>query len=205
MGILESRKGLIWGPFCPVYGVGAVVLILILEYVKPKKNIKLFLYGVFIGAFVEYLLSYMLEAIYGTRFWDYKYTNSDINGRICTLYSLFWGFLAIIIMKLVKPQMDKLIEKIPDKIRRNTAIILFTFLLIDTLVTVWAVHTYETRAMKQYYGEEIIVEESDNFIISLKNKIENQYFTNERMKNTFPNLRTKDKDGKELWVRDIIK
>lgn len=66
-GVLESRKGLIWGPFCPVYGVGASLLILLLNRFKDSK-IKLLIYGGIMGDVIEYLMSYGLEAIYSTRF-----------------------------------------------------------------------------------------------------------------------------------------
>lgn len=203
-GILESRKGLIWGPFCPVYGVGAIVLILLLNHVDQKNYFKLFIYGFLIGAVSEYIMSYMLEAFYGIRFWDYTYTGKDINGRICTIYSVFWGFLAILLMKVIKPLIDKLINKIPKKIGKILEIGITIFLIIDVLVTIWAIHTYETRALKNYYHEEITIEEDANWLIQLKNKIENEYFTNDFMKKTFPNLRTKDKEGNELWIREII-
>lgn len=203
-GILESRKGLIWGPFCPVYGVGAVVLILLLNHVDQKNYFKLFIYGFLIGAVSEYIMSYMLEAFYGIRFWDYTYTGKDINGRICTIYSVFWGFLAILLMKVIKPLIDKLINKIPKKIGKILEIGITIFLIIDVLVTIWAIHTYETRALKNYYHEEITIEEDANWLIQLKNKIENEYFTNDFMKKTFPNLRTKDKEENELWIREII-
>ena len=203
-GILESRKGLIWGPFCPVYGVGAVVLILLLNHVDQKNYFKLFIYGFLIGAASEYIMSYVLEAFYGIRFWDYTYTGKDINGRICTIYSVFWGFLAILLMKGIKPHIDKLISKIPKKIGKILEIGVSIFLVIDVLVTIWAIHTYETRALKNYYHEEITIEEDANWFIQLKNKIENEYFTNDFMKKTFPNLRTKDKEGNELWIREII-
>ena len=203
-GILESRKGLIWGPFCPVYGVGAVVLILLLNHVDQKNYFKLFIYGFLIGAVSEYIMSYMLEAFYGIRFWDYTYTGKDINGRICTIYSVFWGFLAILLMKVIKPLIDKLINKIPKKIGKILEIGITIFLIIDVLVTIWAIHTYEIRALKNYYHEEITIEEDANWLIQLKNKIENEYFTNDFMKKTFPNLRTKDKEGNELWIREII-
>lgn len=203
-GILESRKGLIWGPFCPVYGVGAVILILLLNHVDQKNYFKLFIYGFLIGAVSEYIMSYMLEAFYGIRFWDYTYTGKDINGRICTIYSVFWGFLAILLMKVIKPLIDKLINKIPKKIGKILEIGITIFLIIDVLVTIWAIHTYETRALKNYYHEEITIEEDANWLIQLKNKIENEYFTNDFMKKTFPNLRTKDKEGNELWIREII-
>lgn len=202
-GVIESRKGLIWGPFCPVYGVGATVLILLLQNVDQKNYFKLFIYGFLIGAAIEYLLSYGLEAIYGTRFWDYTYRGTDINGRICMLYSWFWGILAILLMKVIKPNMDKLIEKIPTKIHATGEILLFIFLVVDAMVTIWGINTYQERVIKQYYHEQTQIEQSENWLTSIKNKIENEYFTNERMKKTFPNLRTKDREGSEIWLRDI--
>lgn len=200
MGVWESRKGLLWGPFCPVYGVGAIFLILLLNHVDQKNYFKLFFYGALIGAAVEYVLSYGLEAIYGARFWDYSYTKIHINGRICVSFSIFWGILAIVLMKFVKPFIDQLIDRINLKMKASTETGIFFFLVVDALVTVWAINIYETRAVKQYYQEEM---QYSN--ISWIRKIEEEYFTNERMQKTFPNLRTKDREGNQFFVRDLIK
>lgn len=198
-GILESRKGLIWGPFCPVYGVGATTLIILLNHVDQKSYLRLFLYGVLIGSAVEYLLSYGLEAIFGTRFWDYTYTGNDINGRICVAYSFFWGILAVLLMKVVKPILDNIINKTNLKIRTPIEIGLFLFLIVDALMTIWAINTYETRVISEYYGEPV---EYPN-ILWMK-KVEEEYFTNERMQKIFPNLRTKDREYNQAFVRDLI-
>lgn len=200
MGVWESRKGLLWGPFCPVYGVGAIFLIFLLNHVDQKNYFKLFFYGALIGAAVEYILSYGLEAIYGARFWDYSYTKVHINGRICVSFSISWGILSIVLMKFIKPLIDKLINKINMKIKASTEIAIFLFLVVDALVTVWAINIYETRAVKQHYQEEM---QYSN--ISWIKKIEEEYFTNERMQKTFPNLRTKDREGNQFFVRDLIK
>lgn len=200
MGVLESRKGLIWGPFCPVYGVGATILILILNQVDRKDYIRLFIYGVFIGSIVEYILSYGLEAIYGARFWDYAYTNNDINGRICITYSFFWGVLAVLLIRFVKPFIDKIIDKIYSKIKISVEVIFLIFLITDALVTVWAVNVYETRVVKEYYGETF---EYSN--ISIIKNIEKNYFSNERIQKIFPNLRTINREGDQVFVRDLLK
>lgn len=199
MGVLESRKGLIWGPFCPIYGVGATILILILNQVDRKDYIRLFIYGVFIGSIVEYVLSYGLEAIYGARFWDYAYTNNDINGRICITYSFFWGVLAVLLIRFVKPFIDKVIDKIYSKIKISVEVIFLIFLIADALVTVWAVNVYETRVVKEYYGETF---EYSNIPI-IKN-IEKNYFSNERIQKIFPNLRTTNREGDQVFVRDLL-
>ena len=191
-GVLESRKGLIWGPFCPVYGVGATILIIILAKYN-KKPIKLFIAGSIIGNIIEYSLSYILEAMYGARFWDYSYLNWNLNGRICITYSIFWGILAIILIKIVKPIVDKIINKIPNNKKINTAIIIL--ILIDSVATVWAVTTYQDRIIKDKIRNE------KSKIIQY---IEDTLFSNDKMKKTFPNLRYIDESGKEHYIRDII-
>lgn len=199
-GTIESRKGLIWGPFCPVYGIGAIMLIFMLNHLNQKNYFKLFFYGLLIGAGTEYVLSYTLEAIYGSRFWDYTYTNSDINGRICTIYSFFWGILSILLMKVIKPIIDKLIDRINTKIKTSVEIAILIFLIIDTLTTVWAISIYKTRAINTYYNEPTIY--SDNSWIR---NIEENYFTDEKMQKTFPNLRMQTREGNQVFVRELIK
>ena len=193
-GVLESRKGLIWGPFCPVYGVSAVVLIVLLERYKDRNIFELFALGFIGGSIVEYTLSFGLEAIYGIRFWDYTYTNIHLNGRICLQFSIYWGILSVILIKFVMPILDKYINKISIKVKLIFDNCVLVFLIIDCLFTVWGIQTYENRVVGK-------IERNGEDIVS---KIENNYFTNERMLKNFPNLRVKDKDGNELWVRNLI-
>lgn len=199
-GVLESRKGLLWGPFCPVYGVSAAILIWCLNPYKNKTFLQLFVYGLIAGSVAEYILSFGLEAIYGLRFWDYSYTNLHINGRICLQYSIYWGILSVILLKGIKPVLDKIIDKIPRKIRNVIEILIVVFLIINCIFTVWGIQTYQNRVIYGIKNEE----ESSHILIQCKQKIENEYFTNERMSKTFPNLRTKDRNGNEVWVRTLI-
>ena len=112
--VLESRKSFLYGPFCGIYGLGAVVLILSLKYFK-KNNYTLFLGGFLVGGTLEYVISYIGEVMFDARWWDYSDRFLNINGRICLLYSLFWGILALILMRIINPQVDKFIEYIKKK------------------------------------------------------------------------------------------
>ncbi len=194
-GVLESRKGLIWGPFCPVYGVGATILIILLDKYK-NNSIKLFLIGSIAGNIIEYGLSYLLEAMYGTRFWDYSYLDWNLNGRICIKYSIFWGILAILLIKLIKPQIDKIINKIPDSKILN--IIMIILIIIDCGATMWAINTYQNRVVQNYFNVE--VKKQNN----IKQFIEDKLFSNEIMKKTFPNLRYIDENGTQYYLKDMI-
>ena len=185
-GVIESRKGLIWGPFCPVYGISGAVLILALNKYK-EKNI--------------FVLSFILESIYGMRFWEYGYAKINLNGRICLQYSMYWGLLSVVVLKLVKPLLDKIISKIPSKPLKIIEGIIFVFLIFDCIFTVWGIQTYQNRLIENKINNK----QTSNFIINLKQNIENNYFTNDRMSKIFPNLRFKDKEGNEIWIKTLIK
>ena len=200
VGVLESRKGFIWGPLCPVYGICGTALIYVLDKIDLKKSWQLFVAGFLIGSVAEYILSYVLEAIYGIRFWNYDYLKFNLNGRISIIFSIYWGALSVIIMRIVKPLIDKLVNKIKpnNKIIIETAI--FVFLVIDCIVTVWGIQTYQNRLL---YNIEYKTD-SNRLLPKIREKIENNYFTNEKMSTTFPNLRVKTENGDEIWIKTLI-
>lgn len=200
VGVLESRKGFIWGPLCPVYGVCGTALIWILDKLEYKKSWKIFIAGMIIGSIAEYALSYILEAIYGTRFWNYEYLKYNLNGRISLIFSIYWGALSVVLMKVAKPLIDKFIERMKPNKKIVIELGIFVFLIIDCFVTIWGIQTYQNRIL---YNIEYKAE-SERFLPKLKEKIENNYFTNERMSIIFPNLRVKTKDGQEVWIKTLI-
>lgn len=195
-GVLESRKGLIIGPFCPVYGIGATFLIFLLNRFKNNK-VKLFIYGAIWGDLIEYIMSYGLEAMYGSKFWDYSYTSFHLNSRICLIYTIFWGSLSVLLISVAKPIIDKLILKINKKHINLIEIGITIFLSIDIILTMWGLNAYKQRAINIYYNKENI----SNSIIS---KIENILFSNEKMKKTFPNIRFLNEENKEIWIRNLL-
>ena len=199
-GTFESRKGLIWGPFCPVYGVCGAFLIFVLYKLNYKSIVGLFAAGFIFGSIAEYLLSYGLEAVYGMRFWNYEYLSFNLNGRISLIFSIYWGVLSVLLVKFVKPLIDKMINKIKPHTRNIIELGIFIFLCIDCVVTIWGIQTYQNRVL---YNETYKAE-SNNFILQIRENIENNYFTNERMSLTFPNLRLKNEDGEEIWIKTLI-
>ena len=194
-GVLESRKGLILGPVCPIYGVGAVVILFSLKKYKGNK-LKLFIMGFLLGCIAEYIISFILESIYGTRFWEYSYTKYHLNGRICVIYGFFWGVLSVLMIEYVKKYIDIIIEKI--KIRWIDYAILI-FFIIDVFVTLWGINVYMERVQK---GRNI--NENANIFEKAIYTIEEKCFTNKIMCSIFPNIRIMDENGNEIWVKDII-
>lgn len=87
-GYIESRAGLVYGPFNLVYGVGAVILTLALYRYRNRNDAISFFGGMILGSAIEYVLSWWQETFFGSTSWDYSQMPFNLNGRICLLYSI---------------------------------------------------------------------------------------------------------------------
>jgi len=152
-GVFESRKGLLLGPYCPIYGAGGVFMIWGLRNVKVKK-FNLAIGGFIIGSFIEYTVSYVLEAMYGARFWDYSNSFLNINGRICLAFSIGWAIIAIVLIKYLKPIVDsKIIEQIKRYKRNLIEIGITIFIIIDVIITIWAINAYKNKKLNEQFDK----------------------------------------------------
>lgn len=206
-GVIESRQSCLYGPFCCIYGLGAAVMIPGLQKFK-KKNWTLFLAGAIEGSIVEYVISWLGEIVFHIKWWDYSNMSFDINGRICLLFTIFWGILALVLMRLINPYIEKFIDKIPKKLFSVLTIGGTILLILDLLITAFGLQVFYTRFTKKY---DLNLVEDKNLMVSqevLENKfvqkLSNTIFTDEKMLRTFPNIKYKDNDGNIIWVKDIL-
>ena len=208
-GVLESRKSFLYGPFCGIYGVGAVVMIIGLQRFK-KNNYTLFAGGFIIGSIIEYVISFIGEWFFHIKWWDYSSMPFNINGRICVWFSFFWGALAIYLMSHIHPKVDKLIEKIKPSILKPLTIILTILIFIDFIVTGFALKMFFVRIVNQY---DLDIEGVEMYFDTYSKLYENEkvksfvdkQFSNEKMLKTFPNIKVTKKDGNIIWICDILK
>lgn len=134
-GYLESRSGLVYGPFNMLYGVGAAALSIALYRFRNRGRWLSFLGSMAIGSVVEYACSWVMEVFFGSKSWDYSQMPFNLNGRICLLYSVFWGILGIIWIKDIYPRMAKWILKLPNRAGKIITWALMIFLIINCLVS----------------------------------------------------------------------
>jgi len=131
-----TNRGFLYGPLCPIYGFGALIFIIFLNKYK-NKPLKLFTYSAIICSVFEYFVSYMLEALFQTYWWDYTNDFMNLNGRISIFYSFTWGIAAIIFCKFIYPFFQKILNtilsKTPYKIIIFTIYLLISILVIDTI------------------------------------------------------------------------
>lgn len=212
MGVWECRQSFLYGPFLGIYGVGAVVIILFAQYFK-KNNFTLFLGGYLIGSITEYIVSFGTEALIGTRWWDYSGKLLNINGRICLLYSAFWGILTVFMIRKVNPSFDKLCikirEKISVKVSKIVISIMMIFLAADCIATVYAQDQFIARMVMEY---NIPMQEQHKFERMYNktkknqflNKFINTFWDNQKMIITFPNMKIKDYNGNIIYLKDLL-
>jgi len=211
-GVIESRQGFLYGPFCPIYGLGAVVMILLLK--RFDKNIYvLFVMGTIVGGSLEYLVSLIGEIIFNTKWWDYSDRVFNINGRVCLSFSLFWGILAIYLLKHLNPIVDKLIAKIKGKAGVRTykilIIVISVFLFLDMIVTCVGLKVFYSRLIYTY---DLNVDNKAHYVNSYERLRENEVmyaltnrlFPNKLMLRTFPNLKLEMRDKSIVFIKDVL-
>ena len=212
-GVLESRRSSLYTPVCCIYGVGAVIMILGLQYFK-KNNYSLFFGGFIIGSIVEYVISLIGEFIFHIKWWDYSDMPFNINGRICVAFSFFWGILAIYLMSYLNPKIDELIDKIktkiPTKYLKTVVIVGIIIIFLDFLITSFALKMFFTRLVIKYdlelqTYEEYIFECTELYKNESIREFTLKYFSDEKMLKTFPNIKLTGKDGNIIFVKDILK
>lgn len=206
-GVWESRQSFLYGPFCSIYGMGAVIMILFLQYFN-QNNHRLFMGGFFIGSIVEYIVSLYGEVILHVKWWDYSNMPLNINGRICVFFSLFWGILAIYLMSYVNPKIDKFIDfikrKINIKLLKTATATLIVFLFLDCLITSFAIEAFLVRKVYENNIQIATKEQIDKRYKEIYeneklSKIIEKFFGDRKMIKTFPNLKTQDINGNMIY------
>lgn len=144
-GYIESRSGLVYGPFNPVYGIGAVVMTLALYRYRNRSSSISFFGGAVVGSVIEYLLSWGQETLFGSTSWDYSRMPFNLDGRICLLYSLFWGILGVLWIKSLYPRVAQVILKIPNRFGKVLTWVLTIFMVFDCAMSLLAVDRWSER------------------------------------------------------------
>ena len=134
-GHFELRQGLIYGPFIPVYGIGAILYYVVLNKIKLKNKLQIFLITMLLGGLTEYLCSFMQEKLFGTISWDYSYLPFNIQGRTSLLHCVYWGIGGILYVTYIEPLIEKMREKINKNSIRIITIILAIFMIFDITIS----------------------------------------------------------------------
>ena len=171
-------RGFLMGPVCPIYGFGALSVLLVLSPFSNRPLLVFFL-GLVITSALEYFVSVLLEKLFKKSWWDYSARKFNINGRICLLTSLAWGVLSVVLVYAIHPALRRLFEMIPPLYVNIAAIALLIVFAGDLVLSVLdtlhfnrdMLKVTEITALVEKKREEL-KELVDNLKVETKEKLE---------------------------------
>lgn len=190
-GVYQDRAGMLFGPFSPIYGFGAVLMTMALNRFYKKNPLIIFLVSALIGGAFEVFVGWFMQTSFGVVSWSYSHMKLFgmpdpiavlTGGRTCTPFACMWGLGGLIWIKVLLPRLLKLINMIPWKRRYSATVILTAVMLIDGVMTLQSLDYWYQRVngtvrnipVAQFYDK---------------------HFDNEYMENRFQSMTMSPKDA----------
>lgn len=196
---IEAKKfinrGFLIGPYCPIYGWGAIAITILLHRYTDDW-IVLFFMSIIACGILEYTTSYVMEKLFHARWWDYSRRKYNINGRICLETLIPFGILGLLIMYVTNPFILKYLTKLPQNNLNIIAGVLFAIFVIDSIISlkvVSNVRTVETKLSK----ENGTMDNTEEMTAKVKEILLGKSILNRRLIHAYPNLQATLKKRKE--------
>lgn len=200
-GVVESRQSFLFGPFCIIYGIGAMLMIGLLSKYKGNYK-KIFIYSCIIGTISEFLMSYFCEKIFHFKWWDYSNMKFNIFGRTCLYFTIMWGILGIVLIDIVNPFTNKILNYIKENVNYNilkiSVCLVFGFLIFDAGISY--------IGLKSFYAKI-----ANDFDFDLKSSeypgkiIENDLFKEDNMLLIYPNMQIAGTKYNNTYIDSLYK
>lgn len=154
-GVYQDRAGMLYGPFSPIYGFGAVLMTVALNRFYKANPVIIFLVSAVIGGLFEAAVSWFMQVGFGAVAWDYSGSTifglfpdpiaTLFGGRTSTLFMCMWGALGFVWIKLCLPWLLKLINLIPWKARYSVTTLCALLMLVNGVMTLQALECWYQR------------------------------------------------------------
>lgn len=182
------NRGFLNGPFCPIYGFGALLLLLLLEY-RVSNILALFLIAVILTTTLEYLTAVLLENLFHAKWWDYSMFPLNYKGRISVISSVVFGVFAVLQIRFIHPFVRSTTDQIPEHIKRILLFLVIIYLFVDFTLTVRHVFIMNGRlseiqgALNAFFGK--YYRRAGELRNSIRENFEESEFYSERIKTLF--------------------
>lgn len=193
------NSGFLHGPFCPIYGIGALIMYMFLEEFK-EKPIALFIVSIILLSILEYIVGVLLEKIFNTKYWDYSDSKFNIQGRVCLFNSIVWGFLGVVFTYVIHPFIEKEINNIPNNILEYSVTLIILYILVDAVVTIFNVKNIDVKLRKLNELSDSLKEKLDE-LKSLKENVELKSIKLQEMQKAIDELKYKQTKIKRKLLR----
>ena len=182
------NRGFLNGPYCPIYGVGAVLFLYLLG--GEKNALLIFVFGSVIATAVEYFTSFVMEKTFGARWWDYSAFKLNLNGRVCLGASAVFGAFAVVLIKILHPFVIRMTNTIPAVIFHFVNAVAAITFICDLAFTLRGSHSLTKRLRD--ITEKLTSALSENEQDKAKNTLFDSSFSRQhkRLLRAFPNMRS---------------
>ena len=190
------NRGFLIGPYCPIYGVGVLLIIWLLKRYTDSA-LALFVLAMFVCMILEYVTSFIMEKLFNTRWWDYSDKRFNINGRICLETAIPFGIGGLIIMYLVNPLFEGILNMLPGKSITILGLILFILFLVDFGISLRVILRINSVDVSKYKDNTELVNKKVREYL-----MKHSVFT-KRLIESFPNAKLKIKRIKERIKKKV--
>lgn len=128
------NRGFLLGPYCPIYGIGAMLCYLSLHTI-PRPG-SLFLASMILCSVLEYATGYTMEKLFHVKWWDYSDLPFQLHGRVCLYGAILFGIGCMLVCYIVQPVLLFFFAQISQDFLRIAAVIMAGVLLLDSITTV---------------------------------------------------------------------
>lgn len=128
------NRGFLIGPYCPIYGLGAIVNVLLLKDVES--SLAIFIIALILTTTLEYATSFSMEKMFKARWWDYSSLPFNIKGRVCLFASVVFGMGSVVLFKVVHPLLTNSVATYDQQSVYSVTILLAGLFLLDLGITV---------------------------------------------------------------------
>ena len=189
VSLVERKKfvnrGFLLGPYCPIYGSGAILITLLLNVFKDKP-VLLFFMAILICGILEYLTSFFMEKIFQLRWWDYSKKKFNINGRVCLNTIIPFGILGMIIMYISNPFLLDKINMLPSNVLSIIFYIMLVIYIIDNIISLTTILGIRSTTTK--VNRENKEDNTEEITKKVREILRGKSFTQRRLLNAYPKL-----------------
>ena len=184
------NRGFLCGPILPIYGLGAIFMLLLLLRYKSDPLV-VFVFGAIICSALEYFTSFIFEKIFHNRWWDYSNYKYHLNGRICLLNTVLFGIGGIAIIYGTQPWIDKFITWIDPTILLVCTIICLIILVLDIIYSMVVAYNLRNRLIiVEELKSEKLSKIPEIFNSMLKKRVSSFKIYPSRLLSAFPKIKT---------------
>ena len=187
------NTGFLKGPVCPIYGIGAIIMLLFLERFQ-ENIIALFFIAIVVLTTWEYLVGVLLEKMFNTKYWDYSHQKFNFQGRICLTNSLFWGVLGVVFVKYIHPFVQGLISKVDMNLLYYIIAITSLVMVVDCISTVIKIKNIK-----------LTLEKADKINKEIKEKLKELRKINKDLKEEKDETKSKTKENIQKLIEQLKK